>query len=130
MMSLNYLLKVEISPGRISLDTNPSRSGLYIRVYEIDEDFSLWIGGGSPIGRPMYIRLKCNDVDVYADVTKDDIAAFIEKQTECLGDGSICGIRFLLIYINVRVCVSRHLQHQCNRRNVCFKSSGIMLLPN
>lgn len=61
-------------------------SGLYIRVYEIDETFELWIGGGSPtpIGNPMYIRLKCKDCDVYADVTKDDVAAFVTEHQNFL----------------------------------------------
>ena len=33
-------------------------SGLYIRVYEINETFSLWIGGGYSDQKPMYIRLR------------------------------------------------------------------------
>jgi len=56
-------------------------SGLYIRVYDIDESFELIIGGGSPTGTPMYIRLKLKDSDRYADVTKDDIPGFIAEHT-------------------------------------------------
>ena len=52
-------------------------SGLYILVYDIDEDFSLWIGG-VPGETPMYIRLVTNaDQDVYADIRTEDPAAFI-----------------------------------------------------
>ncbi len=33
-------------------------SGLYIRVYETDSPFTLWIGGGSPGAEPMYMYLQ------------------------------------------------------------------------
>ena len=52
-------------------------SGLYIRVYEIDEIFELWIGGASPIGRPMYIYLKANDLDTRIDIRYDNVENFI-----------------------------------------------------
>lgn len=54
-------------------------SGLYICRYEIDDIFHLLVGDGKLTGTPMYIRLKLNDGDAYADVTKDDIAAFIRE---------------------------------------------------
>jgi len=61
-------------------------SGLYIRVYEIDETFSVWIGDGKLTGIPMYIRLKLNDGDAYADVTKDDVATFIATHGALFGN--------------------------------------------
>ncbi len=56
-------------------------SGLYIRVYEIDGCFEVWIGGGSPVGKPMYIRLKHMESGEFADITKDDLASFIKRHT-------------------------------------------------
>ncbi len=57
-------------------------SGLYIRVYEIDETFELWIGGGSPIGTPMYIYLaRVGDLDTRIDIRYGGVEAFIEEQT-------------------------------------------------
>lgn len=63
-------------------------SGIYIRVYEIYETFYLMIGDGdfthfrddgTMTGTPWYIRLCANHLDEYADVTKDDVAAFIAE---------------------------------------------------
>ena len=55
-------------------------SGLYIRVYEIDETFELWIGGGSPIGTPMYIYLaRADDLDTRIDIRYGGVEAFIEE---------------------------------------------------
>ena len=55
-------------------------SGLYIRVYEIDENFSLWIGGGSPIGTPMYIYLaRADDLDTRIDIRYGGVEEFIEE---------------------------------------------------
>ncbi len=57
-------------------------SGLYIRVYEIDENFSLWIGGGSPLSEPMYIYLaRADDLDTRIDIRYGGVEAFIEEQT-------------------------------------------------
>ncbi|MBE6631930.1 MAG: M56 family metallopeptidase [Ruminococcaceae bacterium] len=53
-------------------------SGLYICKYEINETFYLLVGGGAPIGKPMYVFLCIEDSDVCADLTKDDIPAFIQ----------------------------------------------------
>lgn len=55
-------------------------SGLYIRVYEIDETFELWIGGGSPIGTPMYIYLaRADDLDTRIDIRYGGVEEFIEE---------------------------------------------------
>ena len=72
-------------------------SGIYIRVYEIDETFDLMIGDGdfthfrddgTMTGTPWYIRLCADHWENYADVTKDDVAAFIAEHpytTEPIG---------------------------------------------
>ncbi len=60
-------------------------SGLYIRVYEIDGTFELWIGGGSPMptGTPMYIYLaRADDLDTRIDIRYGGVEEFIEKQKE------------------------------------------------
>ena len=55
-------------------------SGLYIRVYEIDETFELWIGGGSTTGTPMYIYLRrADDLDTRIDIRYGGVEAFIEE---------------------------------------------------
>lgn len=55
-------------------------SGLYIRVYEIDEQFSLMIGGGSTDEAPMYIRLVSNaDQDDYIDIRTENVENFIAE---------------------------------------------------
>lgn len=55
-------------------------SGLYIRHYEVDENYYLRIGGGSINEKPMYIRLvKANDSDNYIDIRMDNIDDFISK---------------------------------------------------
>ena len=39
-------------------------SGLYIRIYPINEEYELWIGGGGPPSKPIYIYLtKANIMD-------------------------------------------------------------------
>ena len=54
-------------------------SGLYIRVYEIDETFSLHIGGSSPQidMEPMYIYLVANDLDNRIDIRDGGVEEFI-----------------------------------------------------
>ncbi len=64
-------------------------SGLYIRVYDIDENFQLMIGGGAPTSEPMYIRLvsKHNQHN-YVDITNIDaweLSEFI-KNNRCLNE--------------------------------------------
>ena len=57
-------------------------SGLYIRVYEINEQFELWIGGLEPDSDPMYIYLTLADnIDIKADIRKVDITEFISTHT-------------------------------------------------
>lgn len=58
-------------------------SGLYIRVYEIDPVFSVWIGGGHVEEKPMYLRLAANaGSDDYIDIRTDDVAGFIEAHAQ------------------------------------------------
>lgn len=54
-------------------------SGLYIRLYEIDETFSVWIGGGSPVTTPMYIYLSANGLDNRIDIRDGGVEEFIEN---------------------------------------------------
>jgi beta-lactamase regulating signal transducer with metallopeptidase domain len=62
-------------------------SGLYIRVYEINSLFSLWIGGGLTTEKPMYIYLKTNTAaDDYIDIRTEDVSAFIGMHKEALLD--------------------------------------------
>lgn len=55
-------------------------SGLYIRRYDIDENYYLLIGGGSIDEKPMYIYLvKANNPDNFIDIRIDNISNFISK---------------------------------------------------
>ena len=55
-------------------------SGLYILIYEIDENYNLMIGGPSMDEDPIYIRLvKADDVDAYIDIRTEDIEKFLTK---------------------------------------------------
>lgn len=55
-------------------------SGLYIRRYDIDENYYLLIGGGSIDEKPMYIYLvKANNPDNFIDIRMDNISNFISK---------------------------------------------------
>ena len=55
-------------------------SGLYIRHYEIDEMFSLLIGGSGPEAVPMYIYLHASDAwDVQIDIRENDVEEFINE---------------------------------------------------
>ncbi len=55
-------------------------SGLYIRVYEIDELFELWIGGGGPDSAPMYIYLAlAGDTGTRIDIRDGGVEEFIVK---------------------------------------------------
>ena len=58
-------------------------SGLYILVYEIDENFDLWIGGTSMEESPFYIRLLTkSNTDNCIDIRTDDINEFIKSNKE------------------------------------------------
>lgn len=53
-------------------------SGLYIRIYEINELFELWIGGAGPNREPMYIYLKLADgSDTKMDIRDGGVTEFI-----------------------------------------------------
>lgn len=55
-------------------------SGLYIRQYDIDEMFSLLIGGSGPDEEPMYIYLHASDAwDVQIDIRENDVEEFINE---------------------------------------------------
>lgn len=55
-------------------------SGLYIRVYEINEMFSLWIGGFGLDSDPMYIYLSlADDLDTRIDIRDGGVEEFITK---------------------------------------------------
>ena len=55
-------------------------SGLYIRVYEINPLFSLWIGGGNLDNEPMYISLRTStESQDSIDIRTADAADFISK---------------------------------------------------
>ncbi len=75
-------------------------SGLYIRVYEIDETFSLHIGGGSPNSdtEPMYIYLSANGLDNRIDIRDGGVEEFIaanEGKPAKLSDEKIAELREL-----------------------------------
>ena len=53
-------------------------SGLYIRVYEINEMYELWIGGGWTDEDPMYIYLTlADDLDTRIDIRDGGVTDFI-----------------------------------------------------
>ncbi len=61
-------------------------SGLYIRVYEINELFSVWIGGTwdpSEDDKPMYIYLTlADDLEQKIDIRDGGVKEFIDEQTQ------------------------------------------------
>ena len=55
-------------------------SGLYIRVYEINELFEVWIGGAGPDSDPMYIYLTLADnFDTKIDIRDGGVTEFISE---------------------------------------------------
>ena len=53
-------------------------SGLYIRIYEINEMYRLWIGGAGPDSEPMYIYLAlADDLDTRIDIRDGGVTEFI-----------------------------------------------------
>ena len=83
-------------------------SGLYIRVYEIDENFSLWIGGGSPLSEPMYIYLaRADDLDMRIDIRYSDAGEFIKSQQEY--DSAFLFDRPLRYYIDLAWTEAEHI---------------------
>ncbi len=88
-------------------------SGLYIRVYEINPLFSLWIGGGNPNNEPMYIRLRTNtEPEDAIDIRTEDVTAFISKHKDGLLEASITAA-VLEHYMSDRsaalICVESHV---------------------
>lgn len=68
-------------------------SGLYICRYDIDETFYLLIGDGKRTGTPMYIRLCVRDSDARADVTTEDIEAFVAQHRR---ENSTAGVPYTI----------------------------------
>ena len=57
-------------------------SGLYIRVYEINEQFELWIGGFGLDSDPMYFYLTLADnIDIHMDIRNGNVTEFISTHT-------------------------------------------------
>ncbi len=58
-------------------------SGLYIRAYDIDNNYRLMIGGGHPDSPPMYIYLICRKTAYQKiDIRYDDVKSFIAESSE------------------------------------------------
>ena len=58
-----------------------SGSGLYIRVYEINDNYQLWIGGPGPLVEPYYVYLiRGGNLDDCIDVRYENIHEFITKE--------------------------------------------------
>lgn len=58
--------------------------GLYIRAYQIDDDFYLMAGGRHPSQelKPMYIRLVSKaDPDLYIDIRRENVPEFIQAHS-------------------------------------------------
>lgn len=60
-----------------SYDSTETGSGLYIRVYPIDETFSVWIGSGGQEEEPLYINLSTENDRI--DLRREDVDAFIRS---------------------------------------------------
>ena len=58
-------------------------------MYEVDENFKVWIGGGSPIGTPMYIYLAlADDLDTRVDIRDGGVEEFVDKHTATHSDAT------------------------------------------
>ena len=58
-------------------------SGLYIRLYEIDDMFSLMIGAGSPDDLPLYYILRANNAEeTNIDIRTGNVQEFIRKHKD------------------------------------------------
>ena len=58
-------------------DSKDLGSGLYIKLYPINDKYKLLIGGGSLKQTPMYINLTNKNSEKYIDIRHDDISKFI-----------------------------------------------------
>lgn len=54
-------------------------SGLYIKLYPINDKYELIIGGGSLTKSPMYINLVNKATEKSIDIRQDDVADFINN---------------------------------------------------
>ena len=64
-------------------DCTETGSGLYIRLYPIDEMFTLSIGGAGPESEPMYIYLSAKDgTDEYIDIRTGDVEEYIRQHQD------------------------------------------------
>jgi len=59
-------------------DSKDLGSGLYIKLYPIDDKYELLIGGGSLEKSPMYITLSNKYTEKSIDIRYDDINKFIK----------------------------------------------------
>ena len=67
-------------------DYTETGSGLYIQVYEIDEMFSLWIGGFSTDNVPMYIYLQTDtEPEDRVEIRTQDVSDFIRSHLGTAG---------------------------------------------
>lgn len=66
-------------------------SGLYIRMYEIDEIFSVWIGGTGYDEEPMYIYLTANDGnrEERIDLRMDSVEQFVAAHSKNAAAGTL-----------------------------------------
>lgn len=64
-------------------------SGLIIHVYLIDQDFSLWVGGGGRT-EPMYIYLQENATEERIDIREENVEDFLEAHMKAVqGDVAV-----------------------------------------
>lgn len=85
-------------------------SGLYIRVYEIDETFSVWIGGGAPVTTPMYIYLSANGLDNHIDIRDGGVEEFIgQYRSSTLSDTAMLYERPISYYVDLAFGVAQSL---------------------
>ncbi len=60
-------------------DSTETGSGLLILVYDINENYQLWIGG-TPGEKPIYFKLcLTDDIDNSIDIRYDNIDEFLER---------------------------------------------------
>lgn len=55
-------------------------SGLYIVTFDIDDNYSLIVGGTGAVGKPSYAHLTYND-ETYIDIRTEDAEAFIAEHS-------------------------------------------------
>ena len=55
-------------------------SGLYIVTFDIDDNYTLIVGGTGAVGKPSYAHLSYNDDD-YIDIRNEDVEAFIAEHS-------------------------------------------------